>query len=90
MTIVADLGYTINTQEVFEARPDYPSGGAHGFDNMEKDMHALFVASGPDFKSGYQMKAFENIHIYELITYLLNIEPVQTDGSLDSVSVMLN
>jgi predicted AlkP superfamily pyrophosphatase or phosphodiesterase len=90
LTIVADLGYTINTQEVFEARPGYPSGGAHGFDNMEKEMHALFVASGPDFKSGYKMKAFENIHIYEMITHLLNIEPVKTDGSVDSVSVMLN
>lgn len=90
LTIVAELGYTINTKEVFENRPDYPSGGAHGYDNMEKEMHALFVATGPDFKKGFEMKAFENVHIYELIAHLLNIEPVQTDGSLDSVSVMLN
>jgi len=90
LTIVADLGYTINTREVFESRPDYPSGGAHGFDNMEKEMHGLFVASGPDFKKDFEMKAFENVHLYELMAYLLDIKPVQTDGSIDSVSVMLN
>lgn len=90
LTIVADLGYTINTREVFENRPDYPSGGAHGFDNMEKEMHGLFVGSGPDFKKEFEMKAFENVHLYELMAYLLDIEPAQTDGSIDSVSVMLN
>lgn len=90
LTIVADLGYTINTQEVFDARPEYPSGGTHGFDNQEKEMHALFVAAGPDFKKGFRMKTFENVHLYELMTHLLSIEPAKTDGSLDSVSVMLN
>lgn len=90
LMIVADLGYSINTKEVFDARPEYPSGGTHGFDNQEKEMHALFVATGPDFKREYRMKAFENIHLYELMAHLLNIEPVNTDGSLDSVSVMLN
>lgn len=90
LTIVADPGYTINTREVFETRPEYPSGGAHGFDNQEKEMHALFLALGPDFKNGYKMKAFENVHLYELMTHLLSIEPAQNDGSIDSVSVMLN
>lgn len=90
LTIVADLGYTVNTREVFDNRPDYPSGGAHGFDNIEKEMHGLFVASGPDFKKDFEMKAFENVHLYELMAYLLDIEPVQTDGSIDSVSVVLN
>lgn len=90
LTIVADLGYTINTREVFENRPDYPSGGTHGFDNREKEMHGLFVASGPDFKKDFEMRAFENIHLYELMAYLLAIDPAKTDGSIDSVSVMLN
>lgn len=90
LTIVADLGYTINTKKVFDARPEYPSGGAHGFDNQEKEMHAMFVATGPDFKKNYVMKPFENVHLYVLMTHLLEIEPTQTDGSLDSVSVMLN
>lgn len=90
LIIVADLGYTLNFQEYFDRRPDYPSGGTHGFDPSETEMHALFVANGPDFKSNFKMKAFENIHLYELMTYLLKVEPAETDGSIDSVRSMLN
>lgn len=89
LLLVADPGYTINTKDYFESRENYPSGGAHGFDNQEKEMHAIFVASGPDFKKGYQGKAFQNIHLYSLMCYLLEIQPAQSDGSLDSVSVFL-
>lgn len=89
LLLVADLGYTINAKEYFDSRESYPSGGTHGFDNQEKEMHAIFVANGPDFKEGYQMKAFQNIHLYSLMAHLLNIKPAQTDGTLDSVSVML-
>jgi len=89
LLMVADIGYTINTQEYFDTRDDYPSGAVHGYDNSEKEMHALFIANGPDFKSGYKMKAFENIHLYELMAHLLNIDPAETDGNIDSVSVML-
>lgn len=89
LLMVADVGYTINTQEYFESREDYPSGGAHGFDNQAKEMHALFVANGPDLKQDFEMKAFENVHLYSLMAHLLQVTPVQTDGSLDSVNVML-
>ncbi|MCH2449879.1 MAG: ectonucleotide pyrophosphatase/phosphodiesterase [Gracilimonas sp.] len=90
LLLVADVGYTINSQEYFDEREDYPSGATHGFDNLEKEMHGIFIANGPDFKSGYKMKAFENIHLYELMAHLLNITPAPTDGTIDSVSVMLN
>ncbi len=89
LIMIADLGYTINTREYIEARRNYPSGGTHGFDNREKEMHAFFVANGPDFREGYMMKTFQNIHLYELMAHLLEIPPVVTDGSIDSVSVML-
>lgn len=90
LLLVADLGYTINSQEYFDEREDYPSGGAHGFDNQEKEMHAIFIGNGPDLRSGYKMQEFENIHLYALMAHLLDIEPAETDGSIDSVSVMLN
>lgn len=89
LLLVVDLAYTINTRDFIEGRGNYPSGGAHGFDNAEEEMWALFIANGPRFKEGFVMKPFENIHIYELMTNLLEIEPAQTDGSLDSVSIML-
>lgn len=89
LLMVADVGYTINNRDYFESREEYPSGGAHGFDNTAKEMHAIFVANGPAFKQDYTMPAFENVHVYPLIAHLLNIEPAQVDGNLDSVSVML-
>lgn len=89
LLMVADVGYTINTREYFERRENYPSGGAHGFDNQAKEMHAIFVANGPDLKEGFKMESFANVHLYELMAHLLQIEPAQTDGSLDSVNVML-
>lgn len=89
LLLVADLGYTINTRSFINGRNNYPSGGAHGFDNREEEMWALFVASGPDFKENFKMEAFENIHLYELMAHLLNIEPATTDGSLEVVSKML-
>lgn len=90
LLLVADVGYTINSQEFFDEREDYPSGATHGFDNQEKEMHGIFIANGPGFKSGYKMRSFQNIHLYVLMAHLLNIEPAQTDGNMDSVSVMLN
>ena len=89
LIMIADLGYTINTREYIERRENYPSGGTHGFDNQEKEMHALFVASGPDFKEGYRMRSFQNIHLYELMAHLLEIPSAGSDGSIDSVKVML-
>ena len=52
-------------------------------------MHGLFLAYGPAFKDGLIVPTFQNIHIYELIANVLSIAPAVTDGSLDSVSAML-
>ena len=89
ITMIADLGHTISTHQYVDSRSDYPSGGTHGFDNQEKEMHALFVAFGPDFKKGYSMDTFENIHIYELMTHLMGIPSAGTGGDLNEVKEML-
>ncbi|MEX0844232.1 MAG: alkaline phosphatase family protein, partial [Balneolaceae bacterium] len=87
--VVAELGYTINTREFFGARTGYPSGGAHGFDNKEREMYGIFLANGPDIKEGFQMKAFESVHLYALMAHLMDVKPVETDGSLDSIKVIM-
>ena len=89
LIMIADLGWTINNRAYIERRENYPSGGTHGFDNQEPEMHALFVANGPDFKEGFRMGTFENIHIYELMAHLLRIPSAGTDGSLDSLRAIL-
>lgn len=89
LILIADVGYTINTRAAFQARPDYPSGGAHGYDNLEKQMWGIFIAKGPDFKKGYQKNAFESIHVYNLAAHLLGITPAGNDGNPETVFDML-
>ena len=86
---IPNTGYLISTKGYVESRSNYATGGTHGFDNQAKEMHGIFIAYGPDFKKGFKMEAFENIHIYELIANLLNIESAGTDGSIDNVSAMI-
>jgi hypothetical protein len=61
----------------------------HGYDNINTDMHAIFYASGPDFKSGFVHPPFMNTDIYSIFAHLLDLQPAVTDGSLENVRSML-
>ncbi len=65
------------------------SKGAHGYDNNNSDMHGIFFATGPAFKTGYRQEAFENVNLYPLFSEILGIQPVKVDGSLEPVKGML-
>jgi hypothetical protein len=52
-------------------------------------MQAIFLAAGPHFKQGITVPKFQNIHVYDLMAYILELDGVPNDGSLDSVRVML-
>ncbi len=76
--VVAEAGYSITTRDRFESQG--VSGGAHGYDPQDPDMNAFFLASGPAFKSGLSIKAFENVHIYEMLCKILGLSPAPNDG----------
>ena len=64
--------------------------GNHGFNNSDIDMSALFVASGPSFKSGYIKDQIDNIHLYELFCYLMDeMIPSPNNGSLQEIADIL-
>lgn len=63
--------------------------GYHGIDNTAREMQAIFIASGPDFKSGYKADHFQNIEIYNLLADLLQIPPAKNNGTLGSLRHML-
>ena len=86
---IPDVGYLISTRDHVESRPNYATGGTHGYDNTEPEMHGLFLVSGPDFKRGDQIAQVENVHIYELIAHLLQIESAGTDGDFDAIKTIL-
>lgn len=85
--VIADVGYTITTNEYLENRE--VRGATHGYDHRAPEMRSFFVASGPAFKQGFSSGSFQNIHLYELMSYILKVEPAPNDGSLDSLRHVL-
>lgn len=70
---IGDLVLIPEWPRVFSSRT--PSPGQHGFDPTKvEDMHAAFFAWGPAFKSGLKIPAFENVHVFPLITEILGLE----------------
>ncbi len=86
---IADEGWSIITHENFKSKPHYVTGGNHGFDNQLVSMGAIFIARGPAFKSGLVVTPFQNIHIYNLMAEILDLQPAPNDGNLDSLRVVL-
>ena len=89
MIVIADIGYTITTNARLDNFISSLPSATHGYDNMEPDMFGIFLAGGPDFKNGLQTEPFENIHLYELMTHLLDIEPAPNDGDLKTLRHIL-
>jgi predicted AlkP superfamily pyrophosphatase or phosphodiesterase len=56
------------------------NAGAHGYDRMNRSMHALFVAAGPPLRRRLVVAPFENVHVYELLCAILKLPPAQNDG----------
>lgn len=87
ITVVADLGWSIH----WKRNPRYVnSGGTHGYDPANSEMHAIFYASGPAFKKSRTHPRFENVNLYVLMTELLGLQPTANDGKIESVRGMLN
>ncbi len=76
---LADEGWSFDTREFLSKRKTLDLGN-HGFDNDLESMRAIFIASGPGFRPGMRLPAFENINIYSLITELLGLKPAPNDG----------
>ncbi len=77
---VLDEGWSIGRRDRFE--PKRFQGGNHGYDNELRSMHGILIARGPAFETGMVVPPVQNIHVYELLADILNIEPAPNDGSL--------
>ncbi len=65
------------------------SRGTHGYDPHNRDMHGIFYASGPSFKSGYVQPTFENVAIYGLLAKILGLKPAANDGDFTTIQGVL-
>lgn len=63
--------------------------GAHGYDNNNLDMHAIFYAAGPAFKKAYAAPELLNIDIYPLIAHILGLKTNNIDGDLSRIKEVL-
>ena len=86
---IVDNGWTLTSHSYFNSHPSYYAGGTHGFDPINTDMRAFFLASGPAFKSETTVPAIENINLYNLMARVLDIEPAPNDGDIKLVENML-
>ncbi len=86
--LVVSPGYTVTSSERLAGSEI--TGGNHGYLHTAPEMRSLFLAMGPDIKRGIKSPPFQNIHLYELMAKLMNIEPSPNDGKLDSVKHILN
>jgi len=63
--------------------PEQPAlKGEHGFAPEDPNMRAVFVATGPSFRAGTRIPAFDNVDVYPLLAQLLGIAPAANDGDL--------
>ncbi len=52
-------------------------------------MRALFLAVGPDIRSGAKLEPFENVNVYPFIAKILGLDAPKVDGSLNVLSKIL-
>ncbi|KAH9520355.1 Ectonucleotide pyrophosphatase/phosphodiesterase member 5 [Bulinus truncatus] len=84
----ADEGWLITTNATKRRAVKYY--GDHGYDNDLLSMKPLFIASGPDFKTGGQrVEPIQSVDIYPLICHLLDIPAAPNNGSLERAKSLL-
>lgn len=72
---IAEPGWTI-----LAGPPTWPvRGGAHGYDNQDPEMLALFVASGTGLKG--DIGIVDNIEVYPLLMSLIGVAPLPGDAT---------
>jgi alkaline phosphatase D len=83
--------YYIRASAPPAGRPEYKKEiGVHGFDPYNiKEMHALFVAEGPDIRPGVTVPPFDNVDLYPLIAKILGLQIGPIDGRLEVLQGIL-
>lgn len=86
LLVMAEEHYLVVTRQ-------WPGGsdpGQHGYDPAYRSMQGIFLAMGPRIRAGLRIPAFENVHIYPLVTRLLGLEPnPESDGRAEVLAPIL-
>lgn len=82
-------GWSVTTRKKFNESPNWDFGGTHGYDNSLQSMQGIFIAHGPKLEHDKVIEPMANIHIYNLMAYLLGLTPAPNDGSIDVIRPIL-
>jgi predicted AlkP superfamily pyrophosphatase or phosphodiesterase len=86
--VVANGPYALRAHAGAEDHP--PELGVHGYDPRAiTSMRALFIAVGPDIRSGSTLEPFENVNVYPLLAKILGLDAPKVDGSVNVLSKIL-
>lgn len=77
IVVLADSSWSIGNRPVSTSI----RGGAHGYDNADSDMFAVFSATGPSFKKNYKFHELNNTDIYGMICRIMRLKPAPNDGN---------
>ena len=65
---------------IIAGTPNWPvKGGAHGYDNQDSEMLALFIASGTGLTG--DVGTIDNIEVYPLLMRLIGVAPLPSDAT---------
>nr|XP_046262008.1 glycerophosphocholine cholinephosphodiesterase ENPP6 isoform X2 [Scatophagus argus] len=63
--------------------------GWHGYDNEFLDMRGFFLATGPDFKQNVRAAPIRAVDVYNVMCWVLGVEPLPNNGSWSRVEYLL-
>ncbi|KAI4876707.1 hypothetical protein NFI96_017986, partial [Prochilodus magdalenae] len=89
---IEDVNVLVNSNWLFERYPGslrFCAGGNHGYDNDDPSMQAMFLSYGPKFKDHTEVEPFSNVELYNLMCDVLEITPVDNNGTHGSLNHML-
>jgi len=87
-----DYGYYLSDSRriALVENGSFSQGGEHGFNPEFPEMHAIFYAGGPAFRSGITIPSFRNVHVYPLACRLLGLPiPEDIDGRIEVLEGIL-
>ncbi|XP_059205877.1 venom phosphodiesterase 1 [Centropristis striata] len=89
---IEDVNVLVEPKWLFEryrGSVTFCHGGAHGYDNDAESMHAMFVSYGPKFLYKTEIEPFSNIELYNLMCDVMQISPVENNGTHGSMNHLL-
>jgi ectonucleotide pyrophosphatase/phosphodiesterase family protein 1/3 len=80
----------VDTYMTEKTEPWCPIRGYHGWDARYDSMKALFIGYGPTFRQRSAVPSFENIELYNLMAYLVNVTSAANNGTAGRLNNLLH